>query len=83
MTVLLWIVFGAIVGWIASLIMRTNATQGVLMDIIVGILGAVIGGFVMNFFGQPGVTGFNVWSTVVSVIGAILLIGIVRAFQRT
>lgn len=83
MNVLLWVVFGAIVGWIASLIMKTSPQQGMLMDIIVGVLGAVIGGFVMSFFGQPGVTGFNIYSMVVAVIGAVVLIGLVRAFQRT
>lgn len=83
MNLLLWILFGALVGWVASLIMRTNATQGPLMDIIVGIIGAVVGGWLMSLFGQTGVTGFNLYSFVVALIGAIVLIAIVRAVRRT
>lgn len=73
MGILLWIVFGAIAGWIASIIMKTNR-QGVLADIIMGIIGAVVGGFAMNLLGQSGVTGFNLYSMVVAVIGAVIVI---------
>jgi uncharacterized membrane protein YeaQ/YmgE (transglycosylase-associated protein family) len=83
MNIILWIIFGALVGWIASIIMRSNATQGPLMDIIVGIVGSLLGGWLMSFFGQPGVTGFNLYSFVVALIGAIVLIAIVRAVRRT
>lgn len=83
MNFLLWILFGALVGWVASLIMRTNAGQGPLMDIIVGIIGAVVGGWLMSLFGQTGVTGFNLYSFVVALIGAIVLIAVVRAVRRT
>ena len=81
MNPLLWIIFGGIVGWIASLVMGTNARQGLLMDILLGIVGAVIGGFVMNFFGEPGVTGFNLYSTVVAVVGAVIVIYLGRMFM--
>jgi uncharacterized membrane protein YeaQ/YmgE (transglycosylase-associated protein family) len=83
MNILLWIVFGAVVGWIASIIMGNNANQGPIMDIIVGIVGAVLGGWLMQFFGQSGVTGFNLYSFIVALIGAIVLIAIVRAVRRT
>lgn len=83
MNILLWILFGALVGWIASMIMRSNASQGPLMDIVVGIVGAVLGGWIMSLFGQAGVTGFNLYSFVVALIGAIALIAIVRAVRRT
>lgn len=82
MNVLLWILLGAIAGWIASLIMKTDAQQGALLNIIVGILGAIVGGMVFNFFGGPGVTGFNLYSLLVAVVGAIILIAIVRAVKR-
>lgn len=82
MGILLWIVFGALVGWIASLIMKTDAEQGPLLNIIVGIIGAVLGGWIMNFFGQSGTTGFNLYSFVVALLGAIVLIAIVRAIRR-
>lgn len=82
MGILLWIIFGAIVGWVASLIMKTDAEQGPLLNIIVGIIGAVLGGWIMNFFGASGTTGFNLYSFVVALIGAIVLIAIVRAIRR-
>ncbi len=81
MNIILWIIFGALVGWIASIIMKSPG--GALMDIIVGIIGAVLGGWIMTFFGQPGVTGFNLWSFIVALIGAIVLIWIVRAVRGT
>jgi uncharacterized membrane protein YeaQ/YmgE (transglycosylase-associated protein family) len=70
------IVLGAIAGWIASLI--TRSSTGLLMDIILGIVGAVIGGFIMTFFGQPGITGFDFYSLIVAVVGAIVLIWVGR-----
>ncbi len=81
MSILLWIVFGALVGWIASLIM--GSSQGMLTDIIVGIVGAVLGGWIMGLFNGTGVTGFNVYSFVVALIGSVVLIGIVRMIRQT
>ena len=81
MNILLWILFGAIAGWLASLLMGTDAQMGALANIIVGIVGAVLGGLLMNAFGAPGVTGFNLGSMVVAVLGAVVLIflaGLVR-----
>ena len=83
MNVVLFIVFGAVAGWIASVIMRTNSSQGMLMDIVLGVIGAFVGGLVMNLFGQPGVTGFDLYSIVVAVVGAVLLIGLRRMFTGT
>ena len=82
MGIILWIVFGALVGWIASIIMKTNAEQGALLNIIVGIVGAVIGGWVMNSFGESGVGGFNIYSFLVALLGACVLIAIVKFFRR-
>ncbi len=82
MGILLWIIFGALVGWIASIIMKTDAQQGALLNIVVGIIGAVLGGWIMNFFGQSGTTGFNVYSFVVALIGAVVLIAIVKMIRR-
>jgi len=81
MGIILWIVFGGLVGWIASAIMESR--EGVLMDIIIGIIGAIIGGWLMSFFGKTGVTGFNLYSFIVAIIGSIVLIAIVRAVKRT
>ncbi len=82
MGIILWIVFGALVGWIASLIMRTDPEQGALLNIVVGIVGAVLGGWIMSVLGETGVTGFNLYSFVVALIGAIVLIAIVKAVRR-
>ncbi|MEX2534727.1 MAG: GlsB/YeaQ/YmgE family stress response membrane protein [Trueperaceae bacterium] len=81
MGILLWIVFGALAGWIASMIVRTD--QGLLLDVVVGIIGAVIGGFIFRAFGEAGVTGFNIYSLLVAILGAIVLLWIVKAVRRT
>lgn len=71
MGIVLWIVFGALAGWIASLIMGTDNRQGAFLNIALGVVGALIGGLIFNFFGQAGVTGFNIYSLLVSIIGAV------------
>ncbi len=78
MGVILWIIFGALVGWVASIIMNTNAQQGTILNIIVGIVGATIGGWIMSYFGQTDITGFNLYSFIVAIIGACVLIGLVK-----
>lgn len=80
MGIIIWIVFGALVGWIASALMGGGG--GLLWDIIVGIVGAVIGGFLMSLVGQSGVGGFNFYSFLVALLGACVLIAIVRALRR-
>lgn len=82
MGIILWIVFGAVTGWIASMIMSTNGRQGLIIDIIVGIVGASLGGFIFGLLGESGVSGFNLYSFFVSIIGAVVLLAIVRAIQR-
>jgi len=81
MNVVLWIVFGGIVGWLASIIMRTDAEMGIGGNIIVGILGALLGGWIVTLFGGPTVTGFNLSSFIVAIIGAVVLLSIVRGFR--
>lgn len=75
---ILTIVFGALAGWLASVIMKTDIYQGTIFDIALGILGAMVGGLIMNFFGFAGVTGFNLYSLVVAVFGAVVVIYIGR-----
>jgi len=82
MGIILWIVFGALVGWIASLIMKTDGQQGVILNIIVGIVGAVVGGFIMSSFGESPVTGFNLYSFLVALLGAVVLIALVKLLRR-
>ena len=81
MGIILWIIFGALVGWIASIIMKTDAQQGTLLNIVVGIVGAVVGGWIMSFFGESGVTGFNLYSFIVAIIGAVSFIALLRALR--
>lgn len=81
MNIIVWLIFGAIVGWLASVLMKTDASQGSLGDIVLGIVGSIVGGFVFNLFGEPGVTGFNLYSILVSVIGSAIVIYIGRAMR--
>ena len=78
-TLVVWVVIGAIAGWLASIVMRTNGRQGLLQDIVVGVIGGIIGGFLFNALGVGGrVTGFNLTSIVVAFVGAIVLLVLVR-----
>lgn len=83
MGILAWIIFGLIAGAVAKYLVPGEGPGGILGDIIVGILGAVIGGFVYGFFNHVGVTGFNLGSFICAVIGAIILLAIIRAFTRS
>ena len=75
---LAWIIVGAIAGWLASKVMKTSRGQGLLMDIVVGILGAFIGGYLFEKFGETGITGFNIWSVFVAFTGAVVLLALIR-----
>jgi uncharacterized membrane protein YeaQ/YmgE (transglycosylase-associated protein family) len=79
MNIILWIILGGIAGWLASLIVRGTGL-GIIGDIIVGIIGGFIGGIIVGLVGGSGVTGFNIWSLIVAVIGAVVLLLIVRLF---
>jgi uncharacterized membrane protein YeaQ/YmgE (transglycosylase-associated protein family) len=81
MGIIIWIVFGALVGWIASMLMGGGG--GLVWDIVVGIIGAVVGGFVMSLLGQGGVNGFTLYSFLVAILGACILIAIVRALSKS
>ena len=81
--IIIWILFGALAGWIASIIMKRDAQMGAIANIVVGIIGAFVGGFLMNLFGAAGVTGFNVYSLFVAILGAVVLLFVVGAIQRT
>ncbi len=78
-----WIVIGAIAGWVASMVTGNNKEMGAGKNILVGIIGGFLGGLIMSLIGGTGITGFNLWSLVVAVIGAIILLLIVNAFKRS
>jgi uncharacterized membrane protein YeaQ/YmgE (transglycosylase-associated protein family) len=69
MSVIAWIVLGGIAGWIGSLLVNKSG-EGVFLDIILGIVGGVVGGWIFAMLGSTGVTGFNLWSLFVAVVGA-------------
>lgn len=79
----LWLLLGAAAGWIASIVMKTDAQQGWIMNIILGMVGGLVGGFIMNLFGVPGAGGFNIYSLFVATIGAVVLIWLGKFFMRT
>jgi uncharacterized membrane protein YeaQ/YmgE (transglycosylase-associated protein family) len=83
---ILWLVFGALVGWLASMVMRTDAQQGALLNIIVGIIGAFVGGFLFNLLGGGGSNinnnDFSLGGLLVSFVGAVVLLGIINLFRR-
>jgi uncharacterized membrane protein YeaQ/YmgE (transglycosylase-associated protein family) len=80
--IILWIIFGALAGWIASIIMQTNEEQGGIGNIVVGIIGAFIGGFLVQALTGRDVQGFNFISLLVAILGAVILLAIVKAFRR-
>lgn len=73
-----WIVLGGVAGWIGSKIMGTDDSQGIILNIIVGIIGAWLGGYLFNMMGYAAVTGFNIYSLLVSVVGAVVLLWVVK-----
>jgi len=75
MSVLAWIVLGLVAGFIASLMVNKRGS-GMLLDVGLGVVGAVVGGFLFKQFGAAGVTGFNIYSLLVAVIGAVVVLAI-------
>jgi uncharacterized membrane protein YeaQ/YmgE (transglycosylase-associated protein family) len=80
MNFIAWLIVGGLAGWIGSKIMNSEG-QGLLTNIIIGVVGAFIGGFVMNFFGARGVTGLNIPSILVAVIGSVILLWLLKALR--
>jgi uncharacterized membrane protein YeaQ/YmgE (transglycosylase-associated protein family) len=81
MSILAWIIFGLVAGFIANkLVLRRGA--GALLDIVLGIVGAVVGGFLFNVIGAVGVTGFNLWSLFVAVLGSTVVLFVYHAIRR-
>lgn len=82
MSFLAWIVLGLIAGFIGSKIVNKRG-EGVILDIVLGIVGAVVGGWLFSAFGASGVTGLNVYSLLVAVIGSVILLVVYHAIRRT
>ena len=74
MTLMLWILLGITAGWLASILLGTKATQGLVTDISLGVIGAIVGGLILNLIGQSGISGFNLYSISIATLGAVVLI---------
>lgn len=81
MGIISWIVLGLLAGFIGSKIVNKSG-EGILLDILLGIVGAVVGGWLFSFFGAHGVTGLNLWSLIVAVIGSVVCLVIYHALRR-
>ncbi len=83
MDFVLWIVLGALAGWIATIITRTDAETGWLGNIVVGIVGAFLGGLVLRLVGGSQPTGFNLGSLLTAIVGAVILLSLLKGFRRS
>ncbi|MGD0835346.1 MAG: GlsB/YeaQ/YmgE family stress response membrane protein [Polyangia bacterium] len=81
MSIIAWIILGLVAGFIASRIVN-GAGEGVAFDMVLGIVGAVAGGFLFHLVGRAGVTGLNLWSIFVAVVGAVVVLGVKHALTR-
>ena len=81
MSIIGWIVLGLIAGFIGSKIVSKSG-EGLIVDIVLGVVGAIVGGFLFNLVGAVGVTGFNLWSMFVAVVGAVVVLLIYHALVR-
>jgi uncharacterized membrane protein YeaQ/YmgE (transglycosylase-associated protein family) len=81
MSIIAWLVVGLIAGWIGSMIVNRSG-EGLIMDIVLGVVGAVVGGFLFNLIGHAGVTGINLYSILVAVVGAIIVLLVYHAIVR-
>jgi len=82
MGIISWVIIGGLAGWIGSMITKDNEEMGFFKNVTVGIIGAFIGGFVFNIIGGYGITGFNIWSLIVAVIGSVILLSIINMFKK-
>ena len=82
MGIISWVIIGALVGWIATMITGKNKEIGAVANIVAGIVGGIIGGVIMNILAGRGITGFDIWSLLVAVMGAIILLRIVSVVEK-
>ncbi len=81
MSFLAWIILGALAGWIGSMIVNRSG-EGLFLDIVLGIVGGLVGGWIFAAMGSTGVTGFNLWSLLVAVIGSVIVLMLYHAIAR-
>ena len=84
MSLIIWVVVGAFAGWVASIIMKTDEQMGAVANIVVGIIGAFLGGWIVSLFGSAPDTGeLNIPSILTAILGAVVLLAIVKAVRRS
>ena len=82
MGVISWIIFGGLAGWVASKITGHDSSMGILANVVVGVIGALVGGFVMSLIGKSGVDGFNIYSFLVAVGGSVLFLSVFKGRRK-
>jgi len=81
MNIIAWLVLGLVAGFIASKIVNKSG-EGLIRDVILGVIGAVVGGWLMEFFGKAGVSGLNIYSVVVAILGSVVVLVVFHAIRR-
>ena len=81
MSIIGWIVLGAIAGWLASIVTGRNAQMGCIANIVAGVVGALIGGFIFSAFGGDPITGFNLYSLIVAFVGAVVVLAVLNLLR--
>jgi uncharacterized membrane protein YeaQ/YmgE (transglycosylase-associated protein family) len=82
MGIISWIVLGGIAGWLASIVTKRNNRMGCISNILAGVIGALVGGWVFSLFGKSGVTGFNLPSLLVAFVGAVIVLAVLNLLTR-
>ena len=80
-TIIAWIILGGVAGWLASLIVKEKESRGCVANVLIGIGGALLGGIIFTRLGGAGVSGLNPWSVFVAVVGAVILLSIIKALS--
>ena len=81
MSILAWVILGIVAGFIASKVVNKTG-EGLVLDLVLGVIGALVGGWIMSLFGQAGVSGLNLYSLVIAVLGAIVVLVAYHAIRR-
>jgi uncharacterized membrane protein YeaQ/YmgE (transglycosylase-associated protein family) len=85
MNLIIWLIVGGLIGWVASMVMKTNGQQGIILNVVVGIIGALLGGYLLApLFGTGTINSgdFSIEGLLVSLLGAVILLGIVNMVRR-
>ena len=82
MSIIAWLVVGLLAGWIGSMIVNRGRGEGLIMDIVLGVVGAFVGGFLFRMFGHSGVSGINLYSIMVAVVGSVVVLFVYHALFR-